>query len=424
MTTASVFISHSVKDAEKAPPPDAGEDQRARWRRLCVARKLRDAIKLALEDLGAEPWLDQRDIEPGMLWRDAIHHGLLRCHGAVLLLTPESLQSRWVLKEATVLTWIQALGFPIVIVPVLMGVRLSDLEEHGFGPLSLEAIQSEAVGIDLLDGSDDWIDDTARLVASRFNRVVTSLGDTGLDIWARKVTSCWRGIELPDLRRMMAALGMADRDVSDARLEEVLGNPGQGVARELLLNEWRTTLRALEQLAGFDIDWRRMRQHVQPLWVPAAAAKILPLIAAKPPGQRTILVAGTEPATGRDVVIRAYCGQLSSNRLVAPDDAGDDPEVVIGHLEQEIIERGATESGDVTVGRPFFVVVGYGAATPEIVDRLRTRFGEVTYVVMAGRGRDALLQLNPQPYVLRPDLGAECEREAKIFAKNLIELDA
>ncbi|MGH3915691.1 MAG: toll/interleukin-1 receptor domain-containing protein [Pseudonocardiaceae bacterium] len=121
---ASVFISHSTKDTAPAPGPGADDAALARWQRLQVARALREAIMLALEKLaGVEVWLDKRELQPGVLWRDALHEQLARCDGAVLLLTPEALESGWVLKEVTILTWLQALGFKVRLVPVFLGIR-------------------------------------------------------------------------------------------------------------------------------------------------------------------------------------------------------------------------------------------------------------------------------------------------------------
>lgn len=425
MVNASVFISHSVKDTEKQPPPDADSGQQARWRRLQVARRLRDAVREALEALGTvDVWLDQRDINPGMLWRDTIDGGLLRCDGAVLLMTPESLESAWVLKEATVLTWIKSVGRPLVIVPIFLGVRSADLAERGFGPLSLESIQALRVDIDEIDPPDETLKAKADEVAAQFAGIAADAGDSGLDLdrWAGQLTSYWQNVPASAIRFAMKELGMSEWSLSDARLAEIIHNPSLATARELLLNPWRQSLRALEQLSGLNIDWGRMRPCVQPLWVPADAIKILPLITAKPPGSRTILVAGSEPATGRDIVMRAFCGRLPTNRILAPDDTSDDPDQLIRTLNQQMVDLGVAEPGDITFERPFFLVLGDGAATPLIVERLRSQHGEVTYIVMATRGREDLLALDPQPYLLEPDLAAGAELDAKKFATNLMSL--
>src|SRR4051812_18264442 len=107
MTRPSIFISHSCKDKETAPPvglSPAEADGRAG--RLAFARDFRDRLVAGLDPGRYDVWLDVRGgLEPGDVWREAIHEALARCEGAVVLLTPESIESGWVLKEATILSW-------------------------------------------------------------------------------------------------------------------------------------------------------------------------------------------------------------------------------------------------------------------------------------------------------------------------------
>ena len=118
--SATVFISHSCKYNEAPPAEPASEDAKARYRRLVFARDIRARLETALKAKGLDVWLDKRNLEAGGLWREGIHEGLGSCDGAVLLLSTEALESGWVLKEATILTWRFFLGSRVRIVPILL----------------------------------------------------------------------------------------------------------------------------------------------------------------------------------------------------------------------------------------------------------------------------------------------------------------
>src|SRR4051812_34070242 len=126
----SIFLSHSCKDRDLAPPEglSAGE-RRRRADRLAFARRLRKSLAERLDATGRyDVWLDVRGgLQAGQDWRHGIHRALRGCAGAVILLSPEALESGWVLKETTILTWRAFLGEQILVIPVLLGVGEADL---------------------------------------------------------------------------------------------------------------------------------------------------------------------------------------------------------------------------------------------------------------------------------------------------------
>ena len=71
-----VFISHSSRDA---------------WIASMMAEKV--------SALGAETWLDAKDLEGGDLITAKIREGLDACQEAVVLISPHSVGSRWVVFE-------------------------------------------------------------------------------------------------------------------------------------------------------------------------------------------------------------------------------------------------------------------------------------------------------------------------------------
>ena len=71
-----VFVSHSSLDA---------------WIASVIAEKIKA--------LGAECWLDEKDLEGGDIVIDEIIRGINACHEAVVLVSPNSVRSQWVSFE-------------------------------------------------------------------------------------------------------------------------------------------------------------------------------------------------------------------------------------------------------------------------------------------------------------------------------------
>jgi TIR domain len=72
----TVFISHSSKDL---------------WIAGVMAEKIRA--------LGAKCWLDEKDLEGGNVIAEAILQGIDACREAIVLISPNSVQSQWVAFE-------------------------------------------------------------------------------------------------------------------------------------------------------------------------------------------------------------------------------------------------------------------------------------------------------------------------------------
>jgi len=99
-----IFISHSSKDA---------------W----IARTIAEKISA----LGATPWLDVKDLHGGDVLGEKIRQGIEACHEAIVLVSPDSLKSQWVLFESGAV-W----GLKKRLTPVLHGVSheaLSPIKE-------------------------------------------------------------------------------------------------------------------------------------------------------------------------------------------------------------------------------------------------------------------------------------------------------
>jgi hypothetical protein len=134
-----------------------------------------------------------------------------------------------------------------------------------------------------------------------------------------------------------------------------------------------------------------------------------------------ILVNGNEPSTGRAVVKRAYFGGIAGNRLMTPDDSAGSEAELVDRLREMMRSGRVPEPDYVTPEKPYFMVLGSGAATPGVVSRLRgiPPYDVVTYVVMATSDRAPLTGLDPPPFRLNPDLADDDEQQARDFSTNL-----
>lgn len=93
-----VFISHADADAD-------------------VALRLAAALKA----VGLDPWVAEDELYPGDNWAEVIGRGLAEAQAMVVLLSPQSLRSRWVRNEIS-----YALGeerFKNRLLPLVIGRR-------------------------------------------------------------------------------------------------------------------------------------------------------------------------------------------------------------------------------------------------------------------------------------------------------------
>src|SRR5450759_683056 len=126
-----VFISHSARQDPVA---------------LDYLKKISATLKAG----GFDVLVDQERLKPGQEWRSYLDLWMAHCHSAVILLSEKALaESKWVLKEATILRWRDSLealsgrksGFHLI--PVFLGVRPAQVDaDPGFGPLKLSEIQA------------------------------------------------------------------------------------------------------------------------------------------------------------------------------------------------------------------------------------------------------------------------------------------
>jgi hypothetical protein len=389
----TIFISHSCKDFEQAPPAILSpQEASARADRLAFSRKLRDALVATLKKQQRyEVFLDVRGgLKAGDIWQDGLHHALRTCSAGVVLLTPESLESGWVLKEVTILSWRVFLREPVVLVPIVLGVSDQDLAHRGFGALNLDRIQwvrvaaSDQVSLDravqetvavldkvpdsplsrdqVLAPTERWIQELAEHLRS-----ATASGSTALTA--------------DSLVRMCRAL-----DISPEERQRFDEDPHVKLASHALLASDSQIVRLLNEAGTPQKPLREaLKEVVTPLWVdPVPASRIAASAGA------VVALDATETKSAREYILRAFCNRIDPDRIVEPTDVtdGSDAQVFDAIIEAvgELfpIQDAAALTKDVERDGPIFVILGPGSVRPTILDTLTRDYPQLTLVTVAG----------------------------------------
>ncbi|MBO9499543.1 MAG: toll/interleukin-1 receptor domain-containing protein [Novosphingobium sp.] len=108
-------------------------------RSKALAVALKEWLPLILQYV--KPWVSEKDISAGERWAQAIAGELEASNFGILCVTPENLQSEWILFEAGALSKSMQ---DAKVIPLLFGLELSDLS----GPLSqFQALKVDQQGL-------------------------------------------------------------------------------------------------------------------------------------------------------------------------------------------------------------------------------------------------------------------------------------
>jgi hypothetical protein len=319
MPEPSIFVSHSCKDRLLDNPALRAAEAPDVVRRLKFARSVRDAIVAKAHPIRV--WLDVERLEPGDAWSDEIVDGLAGCSAAVVVLTPESIASDWVLKEATILAYRRARNPKFQLVPVLLsGLSFEDLpaEWKAVGIDTWQAaVQGQAGGsarersrivaavvntlrklapVESDPAIAGWIEEVAAPLGRLARDDLTARLDRVADAVRFKSAERWE--ESPRAVRMLAkALIDADRYVDGA----VPSSPLVAAA---------SSLRGLRTAPPED-DVKRVLQYLSPACAPPAGAAALLRAVGAPP----IVVIAASPRVVRLLINRAECGRANVKEL-------------------------------------------------------------------------------------------------------------
>ena len=378
-----VFISHSSKDralteqvcAAIGPYLDAAaEVPRGEFRSMVDYQLIVDFDKL----------------QAGSPWPDQLHEWLARCHAGLILLTPDAIQSAWVLKETTILSWRHSRDAENFRLFIMKHPDVNDalLKAEKFAPLDLPKIQ--------------WIRSTDP--ATIANTVIQRLGvapppRTQYDELVGKLTDLLGDVKEGTRRNVAEEVSVdphawrSDRDTTTQYCE--------AIARRLL----KGSLGRLDGIGGLIkalVDTTPVEtleglfQLIAPYWVDAAAAGVLPLVAGtRPPGVAAMNGARVPVYTARMYATRAHMSALTYIYIPVPGaHAGD----VVADATREICarisrlrNRTMTEAeviDDLAFSElPVYAVLSQ-VPVPADLDALRARFETVTFVVSTGNRLD------------------------------------
>ncbi|MEW7990823.1 MAG: toll/interleukin-1 receptor domain-containing protein [Candidatus Thiodiazotropha taylori] len=430
--TAKIFISHSCKDHEEHPPEGlSAEEINERAGRLRFARELRTRLFEKLNsDNRCTVFLDVRGgLNPGDVWQDGLHTALRHCSGGVILLSPEALESGWVLKEATILSWRVFLGEPILLVPIVLGVSDADLSKRGFGALNLEQIQWVRVA----DTSDESLENAVEAAVNALEPVMRSalVEDRELshtERWILELASRL-GKVIPDqpaelrndnLVRMCRALAIIPQE--RARFDE---DPLVNLASQALVANGDQIVRFLNNAGSPDRSQREeLSNAVVAMWVDPAPASRLLLAAAK---HRVVAIDATEIRSVREYVLRAFCNYIYPDRIIEPSDVTTGSEAdVIDEIETALIQVLPIEDADelahdIQDNGPAFVLLGPGSARPQVLDEVTQSYPQLTFVIATGaRPREKLGAWWDRVILLQPVLQPRREIVASRFRNKLL----
>jgi TIR domain-containing protein len=335
--------------------------------------------------------LDRKGLQVGDDWRQKIYEWMDEAHGAVLLLTPEALKSRFVQIETSILSWRSFRQPEFAFVPVLMGaVKPEDMKKGIFGELALSMVQAIS------------LDDPAALAKKVSRALQNRLKEIGRPRTAFEV--------LKDLIvKQLIGGGNTKQDLREVGISKL--NWGKNrfsastdyyekFAQDLLKAETLSAFAAIEQLSELGMkNAMDLLDLVAPGWVGQEEAKPVAYLAMKEDSKRAIGLNGKGRWAMTAYISRACFKSLKHNlpvcELTAPK-TGD----VLGDYKQQIIDcftiKGAyaEESDRLEVKnqieersrkKPVFVVFPPNLLPDALLlEGLRKEFRTVTFFILTG----------------------------------------
>jgi hypothetical protein len=274
-------------------------------------------------------WFDRRRLEPGDEWELDIVEALHTCEAAVLLLTPDALESPWVLREATVLGDRRSRWPGLRLVPVLFaGTTYETLGKNPWWA-ALDITRWQPVQAPHGDFEGETATDDLETIVDAVVGKLAALGeprDPSMERWSEEVRAFLSG--LADRRLTVRLNGAA----THLRLRPPVSWDEQALgwlARALLQTDvaevdvaGHTTyplLRALDKLVPDDpavrpreVDEQTLCVRMQPLAAPPAAAVAVgsARLAAAAGGHPTpVMLQADSPLLAELAVRRASCDE-------------------------------------------------------------------------------------------------------------------
>ncbi|MDP9119822.1 MAG: toll/interleukin-1 receptor domain-containing protein [Acidobacteriota bacterium] len=399
---ARIFISHSTHDD--------------------LTRVVRLRLIERLRTLGLEPLVDY-EIQPGEPWRAKLDFWLDCCDGAVLLFSRSALESDWVRKEATILTWRKSRDPRLRLVPVLLGdVSPEDLSRGYLS--SLQVGEIEWAKMDSGSNEEQDVEPLIEKIAQSFGGLPRGDGDPDLRAWISRTAGCLRKADPGDLELAAVQLGIGEPDWRDFCELAVT------VAHHLLHQELEHSLPGLAHvMAALPRGGREtLCELLEPLWVREEAARHILPVTRRASAQRLLAINARFQETGDCYIYRATCCSPGSRTLRTSGVFGEDqvgeilaafeegcrrafgsgmgPEIPADMWEKILQSQLRKQPG------PVFLLLTEHQVERQVVEALRQRFPTATLVLLTGPSLPDGNALGLEGLeLIRPPLGEEEEVE-------------
>ena len=433
MDKARIFISHSCKDVEIADAVPFEDEQDPRLRRLKYVKILRDEVVRLLSEKH-EVLLDRKLLDPGDNWPIKLLRWLGDCDGAVLLLSEDAILSKWVLQEATILTWRRRLRQDFKLIPVMLGgLEFDALEAAGFGPLQVNEIQAAKVaGQTQLTRAEALA--LAAVVADGFSQFATTEEQNDMQLWLEHVAAILSKIQDEKiLRRACKPLHISPEDWAH------FPDRALTVAHYMLGADLKQNREALEAIKFGLVAHSReaftaLANMLMPMWVDPAAAAAL----ADPPSKTHWLayaINADNSALVADYAQRAWCSPTwwGSRFIDFNERAGEGQaketaaalrESLALQFDQDPFSQDPVDQEVLRIvleEHPFFVALGDELATsPAVFRELLRVLSEdellhvVTFIQLAGEGfKRALPPEESMLFRIKPELNQNQVTQAR-----------
>jgi hypothetical protein len=408
MASADIFVSHSSLDTQ-------------------LTRDVCDRLGVgSTSDSGYRVLADVDNLEADNDWPRYLLEWMARCHAAVIMLTENAARSKWVLKEATILSARRALDSSFKLFIVKFPNTETLLAEQGYGPLFLTMIQHV--------GANDP-DSIVATVRRELGEPV--LSDTPFDTLLGRLTDVLQSVKDNALARVSRKLNTIPPRLVITQSERT--RQLETIARHLVcgdLGSYKGIAELIDELneSGAEVV-RNILRLVSPYWVePAAAGQLPPLLVSSPRRAAAINGARVPDFTGPLYVRRAHGPSLRQQLIPI---AGGNHDQLVEHVTQEICTfmrkrrntPGATNDeviSDLNADRPrWYAILPPPLPDAETLRDLMDRFPTVAFILWTGQTlvRDPALQdivwLQPEVDVTREQQEHRAYREAEDILAEL-----
>ena len=407
MGAADIFVSHSSIDTD-------------------LTQHVCERLAGAAPGSGYRVLVDVDNLEADNDWPRYLLEWMARCHAAVILLTENAARSKWVLKEATILSARRALddSFKLFIVRFPNTDQL--LEENGYGPLFLSMIQhAGATDPDSIVATVRRVLGDPVLSDTPFDTLVGQLADVLQDVKKNALDRVTKKLNsIP--QRLVLSGGERAQQIEAIARHLVCGDLGSYKGIDELIDDVNAS--------GAEVV-RSILRLVSPYWIePAAAGHLPPLLVGSPRRAAALNGAKVADFTGPLYVRRAHGPSLRQQLIPI---AGGSHDQAVEHVTQEICSfmrkrrnTPAATNDEVVAGckadRPrWYAILPPPLPDAETLRELLHRFPTVAFILWTGQtlARDPALTdvvwLQPEVDVQREQKEHRAYREAEDILAEL-----